>query len=116
MSKYLTKPELDYLKQLKIIRTDSNSEFQKLIATYNMLLLDVEDLESLNKHVNVLMEDYKLDYNTVRDELEHIRKEYEKIEKQNRTLNRSLSRFVKDLDDEGLITRSDSNDKYDTSI
>lgn len=116
MSKYLSKDELDTLKLLKVVRADSNETFQKLLATYSMLILDVEDLESENQHLQIVVDDIEKDYNRTQDELIFVRGEYNKADAQNRTLTRSLSRFIKDLDQEGLITRSDTDGNPDTSI
>jgi hypothetical protein len=114
--KQLTRSELEQLRQLKVVRADSNDLYVRLLDTYLQMILKVEDLESENHHLVITTDDYKKAHDDAQDELLYVRSEFNRVDSQNRNLVRSLSRFVKDLDREGLITRNETDGKYDASI
>lgn len=107
MPKYLSSREINELSQYRVVRTDSNELFQRMVETYLEMKGDVHQLEETNSDLSMEIDDLSMQNDDLQDEMYHLRQKYEKLEERNKNLSSALKSFVEVLKAENVISKVD---------
>ena len=115
MHEYLSIKEVNELRQLRVIRADTNSLYQRMVETYIEMKGEVRSLEETISDQEMEIDDLSIINDDLQEELDHVRELQEKTSSQNAKLIRASKAYINVLKAEELISK-DTTIEFDASI